>query len=593
MKQAISEAPYTFRKKDFSLLRVFTAHPILWVWVYFTALAVLMTWPLALRMGDSIVGSIGDNIYFVWMIGWVKRALFDLHTNPFNVWFLNYPEGWSLAYTEITPAQLLLAVPFSLLGGPTFGYNAALLLTFILSGVSMFLWVRHLTGRWEASLVAGTIFAFLPYRFAHFLIGHLNLTGTQWFPIYFWGFCDLLQAREFRWKPALLAGVGLGLIALTSQYYLYMSLLISAFMAFVYLIFLNRKQLTSRSFWKGVGAAVLAALPLVGVAVAPFVLLAQQGGLPDRNLGIVRMYSASPTDFFLPSTDHFLWGRWIGTHFNRDVWVEGTLYIGAVALVLALIAWWRRKQSGQAHLMLMLLWGAALAFLLAMGTDFHWLSQPVTLTLPEFLARLLHRSGEVPLALPGYFLFLHFPFYAKLRAFMRFGIFVLVFSSAAAGLGTAWLLKEKVGHKAALLTALLLALVILDFYPGPYTTFAKVEARPVDAWLANQPGKGALVQFPFSEEEDQEQTYYTLFHGKPYVGGFFNAFPPVQYARIKPEMAGFPDEKSAVLLKQLGVQYVLVDTKQYPDMKDVRLKCEGLGMQYVTQQGDEAVFEMK
>ena len=34
-----------------------------------------MTWPLATRMRDSMVGEVGDNIYFVWMIGWLKKAL--------------------------------------------------------------------------------------------------------------------------------------------------------------------------------------------------------------------------------------------------------------------------------------------------------------------------------------------------------------------------------------------------------------------------------------------------------------------------------------------------------------------------------------
>ena len=113
---------------------------------YFVILTVLMTWPLVTRMNNQMIGQVGDNIYFVWMIGWFKKALFDLHVNPFNVWFLNYPEGWSLAYTEITPAQLLLAVPFSLVASPTFAYNMAHLLSFILSGLIMSLWVRRLTG---------------------------------------------------------------------------------------------------------------------------------------------------------------------------------------------------------------------------------------------------------------------------------------------------------------------------------------------------------------------------------------------------------------------------------------------------------------
>ena len=121
-----------------------------------------MTWPLVTRMGNQMVGRVGDNIYFVWMIGWFKKALFDQHVNPFNVWFLNYPEGWSLAYTEITPAQLLLALPFSLLASPTVAYNAAHLLSFILSGLIMSLWVRSLTGSNGAALLAGTAYAFLP-----------------------------------------------------------------------------------------------------------------------------------------------------------------------------------------------------------------------------------------------------------------------------------------------------------------------------------------------------------------------------------------------------------------------------------------------
>jgi len=38
----------------------------------------VMTWPLVLHMGSALAGRIGDNIYFVWMIGWVRKALFEL-----------------------------------------------------------------------------------------------------------------------------------------------------------------------------------------------------------------------------------------------------------------------------------------------------------------------------------------------------------------------------------------------------------------------------------------------------------------------------------------------------------------------------------
>ena len=192
---------------------------LLWVILYFTVMTVVMTWPLVTRMGDSMVGLVGDNIYFVWMICWFKKALFDLGVNPFNIWFLNYPEGWSLAYTEITQANLAIAMPFYFIGGEVFAYNMAMIFTFVLSGLGMYLWVRQLSGRWDAALLAGTVYAFIPYHFAHFRIGHLNLSGMQWFPFYFMCLWDLLKRQDWSWKTVLLGGIALGLIAKTKKNY--------------------------------------------------------------------------------------------------------------------------------------------------------------------------------------------------------------------------------------------------------------------------------------------------------------------------------------------------------------------------------------
>jgi hypothetical protein len=574
-------------KKTFDFL---TRSSILWVCLYFTALTLIMTWPLVLQMGSTMVGQVGDNIYFVWMIGWFKKALFDLHVNPFNVWFLNYPEGWSLAYTEITPVMILIALPFSLIGGPTFGYNAALIVSFVLSGLGMYLWVRKLTGSSMAGLASGTAFAFIPFHFAHFLIGHLNLSGIQWFPFYFMGFFELLMAKKWTWRQVLLTGIFLGLISLTSQYYLFMTLMVSAFAVVVYLGFINRNQIKNRHFWTGFLTAGAAAAPLVLAASAPYLMLLGQGGLPNRELGVVRPYSASLTDFLLPSTDHFLWGSWIGSHFNREMWVEGTLYIGLICAALALWAFVFKKKTNQSVLLSLMGWTGLFALVLAMGTDLHWLGSPVEIPTPSFLAGRFDKP-TIPIPLPGYFLFLYFPLYAKLRAFMRFGIFVLVFISSAAGLGLAAMLQQfKPGWK-PFFAAAVIFLILFDFYPGPYKEFTKVEARPVDTWLASQEGSGAVAQFPFTIAEDQEHTYYTLVHGKPYICGFFNAFPPAQYARIKPILNQFPDEASVKLLKELGVQYILVDPSYYPDQVEMRRAAESLGLKFITRQGNQWVFE--
>jgi uncharacterized membrane protein YagU involved in acid resistance len=468
----------------------------------------------------------------------------------------------------------------------------------------MFTWVRRITGSLSAGLVAGFIFAFLPYRMAHFLAGHLNLSGTQWFPLYFMGLYEILRSRPavgsagkpggmlagLPWKPILLTATMLGLIGFTAMYYLYYAVLFSAVFVIGYLLLVERRAWRDLHLWLRLAALGVVSLPLVLLAMLPFLSLESQGGLASRSISYASMYSASPTDFLLPSTDHFLFGRWVGLHFDRSLWIESTLYVGVVALVLAGIAWLRRAETRQSGLVKLALLMIVVAFILALGTTLHWNNQRVEVPVPTFLQPALERA-TVPVPLPALLLFEYLPFYAKMRALMRIGFFVLLFMSLAAGIGSDWLLR-RAGPRAVLpLTVLLLALVWFDFYPGPYQEFAPVAARPVDAWLAQQPGQGALAQFPFIQVEDQDQVYNTLTHGKPFIGGFFSANQPEQYLRIRPLLDAFPTSEGAHLLRELGVQWVLFDTRQYPNFDALRPQVEALGLRYVTTIENEAVFE--
>jgi hypothetical protein len=580
-----------------------------WVVLYFSLFSLVMTWPLALRLRDAVVGQIGDNIYFVFLIRWYQQAWFELGISPFFHPWLNYPQGWNLASTDTSLATTLVGLLFSLLGGPTFGYNLGMLVTFVFSGWAMFFWVRRLTGSTAAGLVAGTIYAFLPYRMAHYLAGHLNLSGTQWFPLYFMGLYEILRGRTgalngvragkallrgVDWKPILLAAGMLGLIGFTSMYYLYYTALFSVVFVGSYLL-VEHAAWRDRQLWKRLALLGACGLPLMIAALLPFLGLESQGGLASRSVSYASMYSANPLDFFLPSTDHFLWGAWVGLNFDRSLWIEATLYIGAVTLALALLAWRNRAAGGHPVLLKVSLIVALAAFVLALGTDLHWNNQRVEVPVPGFLQSITGRE-TAPVPLPALVLFKYLPFYAKMRALMRIGFITLLFACLAAGLGAGWLLRRAGPRRSAPLAALLIALVFLDFYPGPYQNFAPVAARPVDAWLAQQPGQGSVAQFPFLQVEDQDQVYNTLVHGKPYIGGFFSANQPEQYVRIKPLLERFPDEngtQSAALLAELGVEWVLFDLRQYPDFNTLRAQLEALGLSYVATISSEAVFRLE
>jgi hypothetical protein len=145
---------------------------------FFMGFTIVMTWPLTLKMGAYVIGPKGDNFYYVWLIGWFQRSIFELRQNPLVVAYQNYPFGWNLAYTEISLANVLFALPFSILKGPVFAYNFTLLASFVLSGLIVYWWVLAITGNKFAGLIAGALFAYAPYRMTH-VYGHLPLMGTS------------------------------------------------------------------------------------------------------------------------------------------------------------------------------------------------------------------------------------------------------------------------------------------------------------------------------------------------------------------------------------------------------------------------------
>jgi len=557
--------------------------------LYFLAATVFMTWPAALHLADAVIGQLGDNMHFAWLMGWFDQAIFQQGRWPFFAPQLNYPEGWQLARSETTPLQAVMGLPFTWIGGPLLAYNVVTLLSFCLSGLTSYLWVRRLTGDRLASLLAGTLFAFLPFRIAHFRSGHLNILGTMWFPLFFMALFAALKRGQVDRRDIALGGISLGLISLTSQYYFYVTVVTAGLVAAAYLLLFTRDRLRDRAFWSSMLHMGAAAAPLVALAVLPYLQLAAQDSLPDRPVEAVSLGSAGLSDFLLPSTDHFLWGGWVGEHFNREHWMEGTLYVGILAGGLGLLAvlFSRHERPAEIRLLVLLL---LVGGLLAMGTHLYWNEQLVRVPLPAPLAAAMgQESTAVPL--PGYLLFQVLPFYAKMRTFKRAGALALLAFCTLAGLGAAWLLKRVGGRRRRALGAALLALALLDFYPGPFEEFTPVQPRPVDLWLAEQPGEGAVAEFPFELQEEQSHVFYSLTHGKLILGGFFNAFPPPQYRRIRPVMAGFPDAESAELLSELGVRYVVVNRDQYPSYSIVDGSIQALGLIPVQEFEGETVYE--
>ena len=157
----------------------------------YAAIALVMTWPLALGLGRDVPGDLGDALLNMWILAWGFDALPGLLTGSLS-WtaFWNapmfHPEPLALAMSEHLIAQVLQGAPvYWLTGNIVLTYNLLFLSTYILSAIGTYLLVRDLTGDWRAGLVSGLAFGFLPYRVAQ--ISHLQVLSTQWMPLALWG----------------------------------------------------------------------------------------------------------------------------------------------------------------------------------------------------------------------------------------------------------------------------------------------------------------------------------------------------------------------------------------------------------------------
>ncbi len=531
----------------------------------FAVLSITYTWPLVLHMGDAVVGMHGDNMHFAWMVGWFEEALLERGQLPYQVPILNYPEGWNLARSEIPTTLILMGLPASVLGEPVLGYNVAVLLSFLLSGLAAFVWIHRLTRNPWAAFFGGAAFALLPYRIAHFRVGHLNILATMWLPLLYMGLFEVLRRPSASYGWSALAALSLGLLSHSSQYLTYVTLLVTAALLASYVLLFDRPLLRQRRWWQHLAVLAGLGVPLVLSGAWPYLQLTAQGSLPQRSAFAVMSGSASLTDFFLPATDHFLWGAWVTENFSRDHWVEGTLYLGAVTGLLAAWVGLRRKEFSEHRktISLLLLLGL-FAVAISLGTHVHWNESQVRIALPDPLPSRLGQD-DVSIRLPAFYLYDVLPYFDRLRTFKRTAVLLLLAICVLAALGLDRLQRR---WNTRWVPFIALALMLFDFYPGPFEQFAPVEPRPVDHWLAEQAGDGAVAEFPFRLQTEQLHVYYTLEHGKPYLGGFFNAFPPPQYRRIRPVMAEFPSERSVELLGELGVEYVLVSGETYEASHD-------------------------
>src|SRR5437868_12863377 len=244
---------------------------------FFLALAIALTWPLAAHL-DRTLSDPGDPLYTSFVLHW------DLHSfarHGFEAPIL-YPGKHSLAYSENLLGIAILMLPFAALSPLTIN-NIALLIGFALSGYGAFVLARMITRATAASLVAGVLYAFVPFKWDH--LSHVQIISSEWLPLL------LASLIAYRRKPTVARAALFGAVSvmngLTNIYWL----LFGGFAIFVTILFLE-------VFDKRIIAALIVACAVLLPVLIPYQLAAREYGMGRRS-SESREFSATPLDWLV------------------------------------------------------------------------------------------------------------------------------------------------------------------------------------------------------------------------------------------------------------------------------------------------------
>ena len=501
----------------------------------FGALAVIATWPLILRLGETLPISLaGGPLLNSLLLAWgADRLLHGLQ----GWWNLSifHPYSYGLAFSENLLGIALFTAPIQwLTGNPVVVYNLAHLASYVLAGGGMYLLASSLTGSRKAATVAGVLFVFIPFRAQE--AGHLQSLMYGWMPIGLWA----LHRYFATGRRVALAGFAAAFVlaGLSNGHFFYFFAAVVVVVATLELIFRVRAR-----------PRMLIELPVAAALMFTAVLPVMLGYLAARDLyGMQRSRQEV-----------------ISYAANSVAWLDPGFCLLALAACGLLAACLCRgpdqdaaRSDRRAAVMYTLV--AAVGVALALGPE------------PTVNGVQLMTSG------PYDWLRAIVPGLDGLRVPRRAIIITFLALTVLAAFGVRFLLERLPRRPGQALALLLCGLAVVEsggYRPFPLVAFETPPSlQAAQAWLRTRP-PGAVLTLPAighrqggNWDSDLRAMYGTLTHGHPVMNGASSFLPPLYwFFYYSGALESFDDyDYGDVLrgLRALGVRYVIVQTD--PDL---------------------------
>ncbi|MBL7066203.1 MAG: hypothetical protein ISS49_18660 [Anaerolineae bacterium] len=484
------------------------------LFIAFVCLTLLITYPLPVQLATHLAGDDYDVWARPWATWWTKKAIRE-DRSLYHTDMLFYPLGISLVYHSFSHVNTLVALLLEPLTGHIAAHNVTVLLAYLLSGFSMYLLGKYMTGSVGAGLVAGLIFTFSTYHVDQ--SSHLIILTTQWIPLWILSVIRLFR-EDHPSRHALLAALFLALTALSSWLLLLFSALWLGFYL-VYLLVWEREQLNWPTL-RALGLMGIVALILVGPLLFPLLT-----GFPSSQGGAqgwiqVPYHGENAIDiltFFVPSRRHPLFGPFVEPLHQRIG--RRQVFLGYTTLALALLGVIKYRRRAR-------FWALSTLVFFSMSLGAY-------IRFNGVLSERPLQPWLIPFAR-----FIHDP--TRLTVMTTLGLALL------AALGVAWLVQKVRCSARAWVVVGLSALALFEYLPWPLPT-TPVNVPAFYEQLQQETDLFALADIPVRQLELRRLSmFYQIVHQKPIVEGIVARIPPGAYAFIDqhPILSAFAESDS-------------------------------------------------
>jgi len=598
--------------------------------VVFTILSLLATWPLALNLNDSFLGSFkaNDMRFNLWVIFWGYHSLFS---DPLNLHHANiyYPELYTFAYSDIELSHSLLMAPLIAINyNPAFIYNTLVLLSLIIGGVGWYLLLYRFTNIHTAAIGGAIIIQFCAGRFGRY--SQIQFFGDHWLPwalLALWLWLAASDGRR-RWLWAALAAALFSLHALSGSHSAVFGIIIVG--AAGLFLAIRQNHLRSGEFYAQL-AMVIAIILLVLVPVFYPYFIVGEAMAEHRVAGEYQLQegSAGAVEWFRSGSRFYRWleGQtgWPGSILQDQA--KGSLWPGLVPWLLLGIALLYSGKAGPERkaqwlpLTLDALTTLALIILLiAILLPYGSLHNPgdIIVSPPFWIALLGIAAGAARLAMKSrephllhsiyswagrhlmlsantwlwlglllfsmwaslgpdgllYKLLADLPAVSLIRVPRRFFLIGIIALGVFAAFAFAQMKRHMNARNFLVTYAVLLGLFAVESNYAPLRLYPVGEVPALYQWYGEHEEEFTVFEYPVDETGYAafiRQVYGSIHHWKRLIVGYSGFQSEANKALLRELNQNFPNEWGLTRLAELDTRYVAVFTDRIDQTKQAEI----------------------